>query len=171
MKIRNRGFTLIELLVVIAIIGLLATMAVISFGGAQNKARTAVAQTELAQISKAIQIARYESSTYLKDITGSACSVCACTTDMRGIPDTDTCYIRWINALTAIQMAADGIVQGIDTTKRDPWNSPYGMDENEAEIPANPCREDILYSAGPDGIFRNGDDVRFYVPLLNTQCP
>jgi prepilin-type N-terminal cleavage/methylation domain-containing protein len=36
---KNKGFTLIELLVVIGIIGLLATLAVVSFGNAQQRSR------------------------------------------------------------------------------------------------------------------------------------
>jgi len=52
----TRGFTLIELLVVIAIIGLLATMAVVSFSGAQKKARDARRKADLAQIAKAAEL-------------------------------------------------------------------------------------------------------------------
>ncbi len=55
-KARRRGFTLIELLVVIAIIGLLATMAVVAFGNAQQKARDAKRKSDLKQISKAIEL-------------------------------------------------------------------------------------------------------------------
>jgi type II secretion system protein G len=53
---RNKGFTLIELLVVIAIIGVLATMAVVSFGNARKKARDTKRIADLRQISKAAEM-------------------------------------------------------------------------------------------------------------------
>ena len=50
------GFTLVELLVVVAIIGILATVVVISYSGAQMKARDAKRISDLNTINSAIQI-------------------------------------------------------------------------------------------------------------------
>lgn len=52
----RKGFTLIELLVVIAIIGLLATMAVVGFSGAQVKARDAKRISDMKQIYNALEL-------------------------------------------------------------------------------------------------------------------
>lgn len=53
-----KAFTLIELLIVISIIGILASLTLASFGGAQAKARDGVRKQDLAQIKRALEIAK-----------------------------------------------------------------------------------------------------------------
>lgn len=52
----KQAFTLIELLVVIAIIGLLATLAVVSFGNTRTKARDAKRLSDIKQIQSALEL-------------------------------------------------------------------------------------------------------------------
>ncbi|OGE06271.1 hypothetical protein A2W70_00350 [Candidatus Curtissbacteria bacterium RIFCSPLOWO2_02_41_11] len=61
----KKGFTLIELLIVISIIGLLAALTLASYGGAQAKARDGIRKSDLAQIRRALELAK-------SDCTGNA---------------------------------------------------------------------------------------------------
>ena len=60
-KMTEKGFSLIELLVVIAIIGLLSTMAVLSFNNARVKARDVKRMADIKSIQSAIEIYKTQS--------------------------------------------------------------------------------------------------------------
>ena len=70
---RFSGFTLIELLIVITIIGILATLILASFGAAQAKARDARRKSDLAQLKRAMEIAKSDcqGSAYYPHLGGS----------------------------------------------------------------------------------------------------
>jgi len=169
---KNKGFTLIELLVVVSIIGVLATVVLTALGDARTSAKISKSKMEMNQIVKAITIAQGETGDYLKDITLSGCSNCSggrtASFDYKNIIETDPFYLRWALSLSRIETATDGLVVGISNITRDPWGSPYGLDENEGE--GGGCGYDDLRSYGPDGMFGTSDDV-VSIQIPHVKCP
>jgi len=165
----SKGFTLIELLVVIAIIGLLSSIVLVSLKSARDKAKYAKAQQEIQQFVKVAVIAQGQTGKTLLQITGNGCSDCVCRgRNIQGIPDSDSCVVNWYNALAKIQEAS-GVTESLVQIRRDGWNSPYGLDENELEFGPSDCRYDTIRSAGPDGVLYTSDD--YSVNIHHIICP
>lgn len=171
----RRAFTLIELLVVVSIISLLSSVVLSSLNAARTKARTAKARTDMVLFAKAVAIAQGESNrTLLQMSTGSGstipnCSRCACSGTVSGT--TGVCYTNWIAVRNAVQSYTGGLVVGLSNIDRDPWGSPYGVDENEGESGPTDCRLDNILSYGPDGATGGGDDFSVDIPLKKNPCP
>jgi len=117
-------------------------------------------------MSKIMTIAKHNTGKTLIELTNNACSECPCRDgqDLRGKQQGDVCQANWIRALGSCWEGASGespydIYGGIILEKRflrDPWNSPYALDENAGK----------LRSAGPDGILDTSDDISVTVQTL-----
>ena len=109
---KRKGFTLIELLVVISIIGILSSSILVSLGGARAKARDARRQSDIRQITLAMEL-DYSDDELYSQIDGSSA------------PSRIPC----INP-----PACDGLDDGnyLDPTPKDPQGvgSPYGWIDN-----------------------------------------
>lgn len=61
------GFTIVELLVVVVVIGILASIAIVSYNGIQKRAVGAKMQTQLSQVKRAVEVDRVVSGGYATD--------------------------------------------------------------------------------------------------------
>lgn len=168
MRLHN-AFTLIEMIIVIALIALISTIGIASFNRIQTQSRTTKLNADLANIQKNINAARFVSNQTLAQITGSTWSegfnnACLGAGDLRNVPDTHLCVVRWRNVQNRLaQFNAD--ISDID---RDPWGNPYTVDENDGVTAT--CIRDIIRSPGPDGIAGNSDDIIIRLSMVTTGC-
>lgn len=168
---KSRGYTLIELLVVISIIGILSTFIVVATSTGREKARASEAQSSIRLIRSAIMVAQQEAGSPLTAITSDGCSECACRTGLDMRHTNGACFTNWQDSLIRIQNATNGVVPRLSDYLRDPWGSPYALDENEGEMGPGDCRRDTLRSMGPDGIYGNADDIGIDVGFGYTSIP
>lgn len=123
------GFTIVELLIVIVVIAILASISVVAYNGIQDRSRAAKANSDLATLRKAIELARISQNKTLLQITGSGCTRCS-----SNQPASTN------NAINAIA-AASGT--NLDNLKAgDPWGNYYFIDENEGE--GGNCNRDLI---------------------------
>jgi prepilin-type N-terminal cleavage/methylation domain-containing protein len=172
MKLVPQGFTLIELLVAISIIGLLASVTIGSMSDARNAALYTVVKSDFRLIQNAFYVTD-QSSSPIMSITGSACSECSgCRisgVNLRLLDEDSSCRVNWRRAIDRITLASD-LLRDSSDFYLDPWGSPYLLDENENEVPSNPCRIDVLRSVGVDGLRNTADDYVVLLPFRTSQC-
>lgn len=61
---KQKGFTIVELLIVIVVIGILAAIVIVAYNGVQSRAKDAKRQTDIAAITKALEIYYLDNSRY-----------------------------------------------------------------------------------------------------------
>ncbi len=148
-----KTFTLIELLIVIVIIWVLATALIPRLKWAQAQARVRAATIQMQDFNSAIVMARISNFKTLLNITQNWCSDCDCRpeTDLRNLPENHACRLNRSSALTNIAIAANMNSWALKSLEKDPWWSPYQLDENEGEGNILNCTRDSFFSVWPDG--------------------
>ncbi|MCD6459238.1 type II secretion system major pseudopilin GspG [bacterium] len=128
---KQKGFTLIELMLVVIIIGVLATMAVVKFGGRAKEAKVQTAKGEIAgAYGTALQLFEIDCGKYPSTEEGLGALKSSSVKGWKGP------YIKSKNF-------------------NDPWGSPY-----QYKYPGTHNTDDYdFYSFGPDGQEGGGDDI------------
>ena len=174
MNRKAHGFTIVELLIVIVVIAILAAISIAAYTNIQERAKTSRRNSEMAQLLKAITLARTATGKTLGEITGNYYSIGVCTgaagnpsgLEPRDLAKTSSCWTRYYTNLTNLSTAS-----GMDLSafrNGDERGNPYMWDENEGEG-GNYCTTDgqIRYFSG-SGI--NVGSASLSIPKLYPTC-
>lgn len=130
----------------------------------------AEAQKELSILAALAREVKTVAGKPLFEITGENCTSCGCEgRDLRTVPEGDVCRRKWDSARERLGRAVGASPKTLARLARDPWGSPYLLNENEAESPDFPCLPDVVRSAGQNGLAGDADDLVLDVP--NAFCP
>jgi prepilin-type N-terminal cleavage/methylation domain-containing protein len=148
---KDKGFTLIEMLVVMSVISLLSSSMFATIHRASEKTQSVKIAEDAHVIYTQFDLIRTEKNKTIPGITipltGATCDACNFnpTQPMK----------NQSGAIGANNQDWRGL--GFPNgAPLDPWGSPYTMDQNESEGGTYPpCRHDVVYSAGPNGILEN----------------
>ena len=149
MNRKAHGFTIVELLIVIVVIAILAAISVAAYTNIQERAKTSRRNSEMAQLLKAITLARTATGKTLGEITGSYASISACVNtgpnpdglEPKDLLKTSSCWARYYINIDKISAAS-----GVDLSSfrdGDERGNPYMWDENEGES-GNYCATDSV---------------------------
>ena len=103
----------------------------------REKAKVQKCRADLTQIRTQIELKRNQTDKLLSQITGSACSACACwdATPPNNISG-ENCFNKMTTTFQRI---------GFPALLKDPWGDPYLIDENEGELyNGTTCRRDSI---------------------------
>lgn len=121
-RIGSRGFTVVELLIAIVVIGIMSTLVLNSFTGAQARARDAERQSDIKALSKALE-AFYVAAEGYPRVTGLMDSPAWISANLPGLD---------MNALVA-PGAAEGAVSSLANTSTPALNQ-YGYQVRDHAI-------------------------------------
>ncbi|MBU1125410.1 MAG: type II secretion system major pseudopilin GspG [Candidatus Omnitrophica bacterium] len=132
MSSKEKGFTLIELMLVIVILGILAAMVMPRLAGRSDEARVAAGNTDIsANIALALDMFEVDCGRYPTTSEGLA----ALRTNPASLSDWKGPYIK--------------------KDPKDPWGNAY----HYSCCPGSHANDYDLYSAGPNGVEGDSDDV------------
>lgn len=167
----SNGFTIVELLIVIVVIGILAAITIVAYNGIQDRAKNTKIKNDLAQIQKAVTLARINKDIFLIGIYANGapeggCISKASGTDLAALPrSTDSCWTAYDAFLNSISTASEVNIRGLV----DPWGRPYYVNPNESENQTTHlCMNDQIGTYNQP--FTPGTTNVVLIPLYKTSC-